>query len=90
MSFHQHIKQGARYMEAKRYDLAATELEEAVKHPALDTHIAYNMLAACYLKLARLDDAEYAYEEALRFKPDFVDARRNLAMLKEARRQTGR
>ncbi|MEE8056319.1 MAG: tetratricopeptide repeat protein [Pseudomonadales bacterium] len=90
MSFHHHIERGARHMKTKQYGSAAAELEEAVKCVALDTHVAYNMLAGCYLQLSRLDDAERAYEEALSFKPDFADARRNLGMLKDARRQTGR
>ena len=59
----------------------------AHKHESAE---AYTNLANAYFMLERWKDAEAAYQRALVLKPDFMQAKTNLAVLYQRMRSAGR
>ena len=61
-------------------DAAIAQYREALAHgPGPDAANIHNDLGLALGKLGRMDDAAAEFREALRLKPDFGDARGNLA-----------
>ena len=69
-----------RYLEVGQLDLAARELDEAIRI-APDFAEAYYNLGTARLSQKRIEDAVAAFRQAIEIKPDYADAHNNLGGL---------
>lgn len=73
-------------LRSNKFDVAQKSAERLVKtYPKLP--IGYNMLGAAYLGQSQIEKAEANFRKSLDLKPDYHEARRNLAQLLVAKRE---
>jgi len=76
---HESYRKAVENVQANKLELAAAELERAVKgQPQFEP--AYTLLGVCYARLGELDLAHKAFQRAVRLNPKSLEARNNLGM----------
>ena len=76
-------------MKKKDWDLAIAEFEYVVSVDQASEK-AYGNLGIAYLFKGRFDEAERCFDKALKIKPEYPPAARNLAMLYEVREKASK
>jgi tetratricopeptide (TPR) repeat protein len=80
-----HYNLGLLYMHRNDFENASTELKKEIAiDPDADT---WNSLGGCMVAMKKMDEAEKAYRESIRLKPDYARAHYNLGVVLE---ETGR
>ena len=74
-----HFDRGDAYRTQRKIESANAEFRRAIAQSNWPDPRAYNNLGAGLLHQKHYDDAAAHFEDALRIKPDYVEARRNLA-----------
>jgi len=74
---------GAIYLKQRRYDLAVAQFKGVLAFAPATAATHFN-LGLAYAALGRLGEAETSFAEAVRLKPDYREARENLAAVQRA------
>ncbi len=83
-----HYALGRLLLESQRVDEAIVELRAALEHPPVSAE-AYNDLGIALATAGRLDEAATILTQAVQARPDFEEARRNLAAVRAQQQSRG-